>query len=203
MAELDILDDINQKFLHTIVMYDKKAVVVKSCEPSKMIPHKFSLTVANYNARAYKTIELADPALNYQTFNIGYVNGGYPSWWYRKPQKQWSQGLKGNQMGYRLSTPGMGPHDNFGFSKSFTNMLENVYPNIEDVKKSLIEHNFKAMAFHKDFALSYDDIHDDFILEYHGNKIGVSLNNDLKQFKVMPEAKHLIEALQEVRSAQS
>lgn len=201
MAEFDLLDDVNQKFTGTIVMYDKKAVSVKGVGHHQEKPGKFILQTVAANARQIKNIDLDDPALNFTNFNIGYTNvGNYASWWYRKPYKQWSQGLRSNQMGYRISIPGGNPHDGFGFTRPFLNMLEGIYPDVESVKKALIDKQIQAQAFHKDFALSYDDIHDDFVLEYHGTKIGASVDRALKQFKIMPEARHLIEALQEARN---
>jgi len=201
MAVFDLLEDVNQKFSGTIVMYDKKAVYVKGVAYAPENNAEFILQTSTPNARTLKYINLNDPILNYKQYQIGYVNGGqFASWWFRKPHKQWSQGLKSNQMAWKCSVPGGSPHDNFGYSKSFINMLEGIYPNIEDVKKSLIDKNATAVAFHRDFALSYDDVHDDFVLEYHGNKIGASIDRELKQFKIMPEARHLIEALQEARN---
>lgn len=201
MAEFDLLEDVIQKFSGTVIMYDKKAFYIKAVCVDGANPGKFLLQGAAPNARSYKNINLHDPALNYRDFKIGYVNGGhYAAWWYRSPHKQWSQGLKSNQMKWRISAPGGHAHDNFGYSKPFINMLEDIYPNLEVVKKALIDQNTMAMAFHRDFALSYDDIHDDFVLEYHGSKIGASMDRDLKQFKIIPEARHLMEALKEARN---
>lgn len=202
-AVLDILEDVNQKFTGTVVMYDKKAVVVKSVSQDPENPGQFILHTAIPQARETVLIHLLDPALNYQRFDIGYANGGmYSGWWYRKPNKQWSQGLKANQMGWKVSTPGGTPHDNFSFSKPFIKMLEGVYPSIEECKKTLMNKNegIVTTAFHKDFALSFDDLHEDFLLEYHGIRIGTSMDKELKQFKIKSEARHLIEALQEARN---
>lgn len=199
MADFDIHEEVNAKFLSTVVVYDKKAALVKAVTAKPA--GKFWLQLAQIGTRSLKDVSVSDPALNYKNYQIGYVNGGqFCSWWYRKPHKQWQQGLKSNQMGYKLSVPGMGAHDHFSFTKPFTNMLEGIYPDIEAVKKSLLEGNNKALAFHRDFALSYDDVHDDFVLEYHGIKIGASIDRELKQFKIMAEARHLIEALQEARN---
>jgi hypothetical protein len=201
MAAFDILQEVNSKFVGTVVLYDKKAHLVKSADHFPEKPGEFALHLAPYNARAIKTINLNDPALDYKNYRIGYVNGtGIASWWFRTPHKQWAQGLKSSQMKWKVSHHGGHVHDNFGFNRSFNNMLEGIYPDIESVKKSLIEEEAQSAAFHKDFALSYDDIHDDFILEYHATKIGVSMDRELKQFKILPEARHLVEALQEARS---
>lgn len=200
MAEFDNLDDVTQKFYSTIVLYDKKAAMVKGTDKT---PDGFTLHLAYPNTRVLKVVPLSDPALNYKNFQLGYVNGGtYAYWFYRKPQKQWSQGLKSNQMGYITSKlPGHdGGYENpFGFSKPYIQMLENIYPSVEDVKKALTDGNMQAMAWHRDFALSYDAIHEDCILEYRGQKIGVSISPDMSKFKILPHARHLQEALEEAR----
>lgn len=204
MVDFDLLEDVTQKFLSTVVLYEKKAALVKHVSVSPLKADKYVVHLAMVNARIIKIVETNDPALDYKNYQIGYCNGGsYASWWYRKPHKQWSQGLKGNQLGWRVSSPGGNAHDSFSFSKPFNNMLEGIYPDIETVKKALIDKTSIALAFHKDFALSYDDIHDDFVLEYHGTKIGASIDRELKQFKIMPEARHLIEALQEARNVRT
>lgn len=201
MADFDLLEDVNQKFMGTVVLYEKKAALVKGVTSSAVTPGQFSLHLAIVNARSLKVVDTNDPLLDYKNYQIGYCNGGsHASWWYRKPHKQWSQGLKSNQMGFRISVAGGHAHDNFGFSGPFNKMLEGIYPNIEAVKKNLIDKSCSALAFHRDFALSFDDVHDDFVLEYHGTKIGASIDRELKQFKIMPEARHLIEALQEARN---
>jgi hypothetical protein len=200
-AYIDILEDVNQKFTGTIVMYDKKAMLVKGVSNDPDKAGQFILQLAAPGARELKMINLLDPALNYQNFNIGYCNGGiHAAWWYRKPSKQWSQGLRSNQMGFRISNAGAGPHDSFSFSKHFIRMLEQTYPTMEECKKTLMDENaVNCMAFHQDFGLSYDDLHEDFLLEYHGTRIGTSVDKDLKQFKIKSEARYLIEALQEAQ----
>src|SRR5690606_29840516 len=116
---------------------------------------------------------LSDPEFNYREFNLGYANAGvYAGWWYRRPHKQYSQGLKKHQMGWRTSHPGYHPDEPFGFTKSFIQMLENNYPHLDVCQQQLRDHVRLAIAFHRDFALTWDEIHNDFLLEYRGKKIG-------------------------------
>lgn len=201
VAKFDILEDVSTKFNGTVVMYDKKAAKCIGVNHDEAKPGEFQIQIAHSNSRNPKFINVADPLLNYKEYNLGYCNGGsYCSWWYRKPHKQWAQGLKSGQMGWKISAPGGHAHDNFGFTGPFIKMLEGIYPHIEEVKKLLVDQESGAQAFHKDFALSYDDVHDDFVLEYRGTKIGASIDRELKQFKIMSEARHLLEALQEARN---
>lgn len=197
MADFDILEEVNAKFVNTVVLYGNKAAVVKAVDE---VAKGFRLLLTISGTRTLTAVYLSDPELNYKDFKLGYVNAGsYAGWWFRKPQKQWQQGLKAGQLGWVISAPGMGPHDNFSFSTPFTNMLENKYPSVESVKKLLTDQEAHTRAWHRDFALSYDAIHEDCILEYHGRKIGHAINSDMSKFKILSEARHLQEALEEAR----
>lgn len=200
MAKFDNLKDVNDKFLYTVVLVGGRPVTVRACHEHPEKEGEFVITYATYNSRKHETILLSDPAFSYRDFNIGYCNAGaHAAWWFRKAHRQYQQGLKGQQMGWVVSTPGVGVGDGFGYSKPFIAMLENVYPDVEAVKKALMDGKVHAYAFHKDFALSYDHIHEDYILEYHGAKIGHAVSPDLSRFKILSEARHLMEALEEAR----
>jgi len=201
--QFDNLEDVSSKFSQTICYYENKAVFVKQVshqiDPnnSEQIPDKFRLVVCAFNMRN-KNINLEDKAFTYKKYNIGYANtNNHCLWWYRKPIKQYRQGLIRSQLGFSSSENVMMPEENFNFSRPYVNMLENVYPEIPVVEKVLKDKEAKTIAFHKDFALSYDYIHQDFILEYRGTKVGVSLNGNLGEYKILNEYKHLNEALQE------
>lgn len=192
----DNLDDVMGKFNGTICYYDGKPVMVKSAMPGET-EKEFLLIIAGATGRG-KTIKLEDKAFNYRDYNIGYVNSGtIAPWWFRKPMRQYKQGLKKDQMGWRFGTPGAMLQEHFGFSRPFLNMLENAYPNREQVKKHLMGGEMNTMAFHRDFAVSYDAIHEDYILEHRGVKVGTSIGGNLNQFKLIEAHKHLAETVQE------
>lgn len=197
----DNLEDVQAKFQQTICYYEKKSVMVKSAHYAENAEgvkdgNKFQLAITPLSGRV-KIIQLEDPALNYKEFNLGYANcGQYAVWWYRKPIKQYRQGLKRDQLAFSSSEPYIDGME-FTFSKNYTMMLENDYPNMEAVEKWLRDKKVKIMAFHKDFALTWDYIHEDFILEYRGSKIGTSINGNLKEFRLLAEFRHLAESLQE------
>lgn len=196
-ANFDNIEDVTGKFHGTICYYDGKPVLVKqaSCNPEK--DGEFLLIISGANGRG-KTINLNDKAFSYKDYNIGYANSGsYSPWFYRKPAKQYKQGLKKDQMGWRFGTPGAMLAEHFGMSKAFINMLENSYPSRETVKDYLMQGAIQTMAFHRDFAVSYDGIHEDFILEHQGIKVGTSIGPQLKQFKLVDTHKHLAETLAE------
>lgn len=205
MPFFDNVDDLQTKFVSTICMYDGQAVFVK--QVAEKADKRFTLFIVNHGKYTRgKHIELTDPAFNYVDFNIGYAN--YQKrcvWWYRKPIRQYRQGLKSEQMGYR-NPGGMYMDDlvdmaNFGISGVYVNMLENNYPHLNDCKLLLDrDDGVKSIAFHCDFAISYDDMHNDYIMEYCGTKIGTSHN--LIGFNLKPEYKHLTEALREAANVQ-
>lgn len=199
-ATFDNLEDVVGKFSGTIVLYNKKAALVKASEQSMNKEDDFILRLAFPQAKQLKAVSLADPLLDYKNYVLGYVNGGkYCSWWFRKPYRQYAQGLKSNQMGCRLSFPGVAAHDQFSFTKPFISMIEGEYPHLEQCKKLVIDKVVVACAFHQDFALSFDEVHDDFVIEYRGRKIGAAIDKNLEKFKIMSDYRHLIEPLQEAR----
>ena len=204
VPEFDNLADVKSKFLNTICYYKKKPVFVKNCnyqtnpvDGEFIIGNKFQLTVGT-TAGKNISIKLEDPDFNYKEYNLGYSNGtNFCVWWFRKPIKQYSQGLSQNQLHWSISVPGMVPEENFSFHQPFIAMLQNEYPSLNVVAGKLKDKKGKIMAFHKDFALSWDNLHEDFILEYRGKKVGVSVNGNIDEYRLMPEFKHLAEALQE------
>lgn len=197
-TKFDNIEDVNSKFVGTICYHEKMPVLIKAAQPSLEEPGSFVLNATNASGRS-KYIKLNDPALNYRDFNIGYANQGhYAVWWYRRPIRQYRQGLKKDQMGFKMSMNDYGIEETFGYSKPYINMLKNHYPDLPQCDAQLRGMVYKTIAFHKDFALSWDEVHSDFILEYRGRKIGCSVGKDLKQYNLLAPAEYLAETLQGV-----
>lgn len=198
VAKFDNYEDVNGKFAGTICYYDGKPVLIKGAIPDPEGGKEFYLSIINMAGKG-TTIKVEDPKFNYKDFNIGYANcGTFASWWFRKPHKQFRQGLKKDQMAWRTSIPGAQPDDYFNLSKPFNQMLENKYPSLEECQLALKGKMAAVIAFHKDFALSWDDIHNSYILEYRAKRIGATTGDNLKNFKIVPEYDHLKETLKEV-----
>lgn len=196
-ALFDNLDDVCSKFVGTVVYYNGKPVNVKSANVSPDKKGEFQLLITSTGAKAM-FINLTDPALNYRDYNIGYANVGTNApWWYRLPQKQYAQGLKRQQLGCKFSNEMAGLDENFNFSGPYIKMLENVYPSIGDCAARLHSGNIIVSAFHRDFAMSWDKIHEDHILEYRGTRIGTLTGPKLTNGKLIPEFAHLKETIQE------
>lgn len=197
-ASFDNLDDVNGKFAGTICMFDKKAVSVKGATTEGGV---FFLNLCTSLNGRYKLVPLDHPGFSYRDFNVGYANSqkGYPAiWWYRRPLRQWKQGLKKDQMFFRLAgNQGRFMDANFGWNRACIDMLENQYPSIETCQKGLIDGEIPSAAFHKDFAISWDRLHDDFILEHRGRQVATSMRRSMKQFKVLPEFTYLQETIRE------
>jgi hypothetical protein len=197
-VQFDNLDDIQSKFANTICLHEGKPVFINHAGMDPEFGKEYALNLKDKSGKN-KYILLSDPAFSYRDFNLGYANCGvYSCWWYRRPSKQYQQGLKKHQMGWRNSHPGYHPDEQFGFTKAYWQMLEDVYPDLETCQKQLRDHSRMAIAFHKDFALTWDDVHDDMILECRGKKIGHSVNSKCTEYKLKPEFKHLQESLMEV-----
>lgn len=207
-AKFDNLADVSSKFSNTVCYLGKVPIYVKSAQSDPDDEKKFLLYGNHLSARG-KYFKLDDPEFNYKNFNLGYANNGHQAqWWFRRPAKQYCQGLTKGQLGNRQSyvdpgdqvDPGKQPGSNFTFSKPFVSMLENSYPDLEWIRKHLMEGTLTVGAFHKDFALSWNKLHKDFILEYRSKLIGHSIGRNLNlvdDFILADDSQHLREALAE------
>ena len=191
----DNIDDVKSKLVGTIVYYDGVPVIVKSADIYQ--DGELAVHITNsLSARTTSMRKITDPLLNYMKFNLGYDNYNHgAAWWYRIPHRQYRQGLKNEQLRYSISDRAMNPGYQFNASKVIDDMLLNKYPHIEEIEKHLRDQERLCMAFHKNFAISYDRVHDDMILEYKGQVIGCMSKMD--EFKLMDEFTHLNESLKE------
>jgi hypothetical protein len=194
MLLYDNLEDAKTKLVNTICTHQGKAVLVnKVSEVEK--PGNFIISCVQTNVRSHISVNLADPDFNYMKFNIGYSNHGHSAgWWYRIPVKQYRQGLKSEQMRLNVSNPHFRDIE-FQFNRPIADMVENKYPSFVEAEVMLKRGEAHILAFHKDFACTWDEIHHDLIVEYKGKKIGsmISPNN----FKLLSDYTFLTEALRE------
>jgi len=202
-AKFDNLEDVQGKFAGTICYYDGRPVYVKNTD-QKVLPDGsaagFWLYILYSATGRGKWVELSDPLFDYKNFNIGYANeGNCAAWWYRKPNKQWKQGLKKEQLNYKMTNMNMN-FAGFQFAPAYIDMLQGKYPTLEECMKLLLAEQLNVVAFHKDFAASWDNIHQDFFIEYRGQKIGNTLSPNFKEYKLAPQFAHLKETVEEVLS---
>jgi hypothetical protein len=199
----DNLEDAKVKIQQTFCLYKGKAFYAKAVgydenDPDPIGNNKY-VVVGTYMSGRSSTpkISLDDPDFNCSDYNIGYLNvmgSGFAAWLFRQPQKQYQQGLRNSQFGVKASQPQY-THIEVGASKNMAAMLENQYPTFKKAIEILKEEDMALVAFHKNFAMSRDKIHDDYLLEYKGTPIGFT--PDLKGVKLMKEHQHLYEALKE------
>lgn len=203
MAKLgyDNYEDAKAKLAGTYCMYRGKAVVVKVVAGNgENLGTQFKVLCNDMSTGKPLDyyIDIDDPEFDAVNFNLGYVNyGKATSWFYRIPTKQWQQGLKPTQMGSKCSNRDWYGYD-FKGGKQIAQMLQNEYPKFQEATVILKTGSALVMAFHRNFAVSMDTIHDDFIIEYKGENIGFT--HDLETFKLMSEFEHLHEALKEATS---
>lgn len=191
----DNLDDVKSKLVGTIVYYDGTPVIVKSAEVDE---GELAVQITNHlSARGTSIKKITDPLLNYMKFNLGYANYSHGAvWWYRVPHRQYRQGLKHEQMRYSISERALNPGHTFQAGNSVNEMLLNKYPSIETIEEKIRDSATPVMAFHKNFAMSWDRVHKDMIVEYKGQIIGCMSGHH--EFKLMDEYNHLQESLMEV-----
>ena len=196
----DNLEDAKTKLQGTFCMYDGKAAIVRAVDLVDDLPaneRKYRIHGSyGFNGRAFHCT-LDDPKFNYRDFNLGYAvreDGLGAVWYYRRPIRQYQQGLNSKQVHYKTSRRELA-NVNFQHTKAISLMLENKYPTCEEVADSLRSGLEVIRAFHKDFAATHDPIHGDLILEYKGEQIGHTTGKNA--FKLMDRYTHLREPLME------
>lgn len=197
----DNLDDAKVKLYNTICLYKGEPIVVKVVDYDPEHNEKFVLKgmYMNGGARAAETpkISIDDPDFNCSDYNIGYINYdqyGFAAWYYRTNQKQYSQGLKYNQLAAKASNQAY-LHAEMRGGKPVIAMLKNEYPTFDKAADILRKGDTSLVAFNKNFAMAKDVIHNDFLLEYKGVPIGFT--PDLKSLNLLKAHEHLYEALKE------
>lgn len=197
MILYDNIEDANGKLAGTICLLKGKPVLVREvCTSDEDPKAPYTLLVQGHRDRNYIKSNIDDPNFSFKDFNLGYANqGSYACWWFRKPMKQFRQGLRIDQMSLKMSRPELAGHFRWEFGLPIVKMLENNYPPIEECAKALRDQMTEGAAFHKDVALSFDRIHQDYLVEYRGSIVGNTA--DLKTFTLLNEYKYLTEAIQE------
>jgi len=179
MLLYDNFEDCKAKLGQTIIYYKGKAAYVKDIQP---IPNEagdvyidYNLTLAFVDKRNMQKVKLSEAdSLNYLKYQLGYCNfHGTAIYWYRKPVKQYKQGLKADQMHYKITNPNLMLHDQpWNFTRPIIDMLEGRYPTVKEAAELLKNGAAVILAFHKDFAIAHNPVFDEFELEYKGTKIG-------------------------------
>lgn len=213
MLIYDNLEDARAKLVATMCYYKGKAVLIKEVyhateaydagmiskeynEGKKPTPGEFCVVATTPEGRTKTCFLLSDPDFNYMDFTLGYANHNQAAvYWYRQPIKQFRQGLKDGQLGYNVSNKAFKGAMGFEFGRPIADMMEGVYPKFNDAVSTVKSGEHVIVAFHRDFAVSWDKVHEDIILEYKGRLVGhgTSVHN----FKLMEGCNHLAEALKE------
>ena len=194
----DNLEDVKSKLAATIIYHDKIPVYCKTALCDGYGKEFFLQITKSLSSKVITQVPLVDPKLNWTEYNIGYTNHECGAlWWYRKPIRQYRQGLKNEQMGYIASEKTYNPGAGFGINKSVEAMLLNQYPDIDEIEKKLKDTEVPVVAFHKDFALSWDKIHKDMLIEHKGKLIGC-MQGKLSKIQLADDYEYLTETIQEI-----
>jgi len=195
----DNIEDAKAKLAASIVYYDGVPVYIKNVDEQG--DGSFHAILTNtLTGKHLMQKDITDPLFNFTRFNLGYSNHKASAcWWYRVPAKQYKQGLKSDQLRHKASDPAMATGGGFAFNPTtcINEMLINQYPSMEEAEKAVRDADWtRVVAFHKNFAMSYDKIHKDMLLEYKGTVIGF-INKNLG-LQLVEEYEHLYESLKEV-----
>lgn len=189
----DNLEDAKTKLVGTFCMYGGKAFTIKLLQ--EVAPGKYHVTGSEMLNGREVTCDIDDPKFNCSDYNIGYLNRmSAAAWFYRVPMKQYKQGLRHDQVSMKCSHRGFYGVE-FRAGKPLGQMLENIYPTMSEAAKLLKDQEASIVAFGRNFAMTLDTVHADYIIEYKGGNVGFT--HDLETFKLMKEHEHLYEALKE------
>lgn len=196
----DNLQDASSKLVGTFCMYKGKAIVVKDVQTTDPDGYDKGEYRVYWNdmehGRTGTPFLMEDPEFNCSHYNLGYVNRMQAaSWFYRLPQKQWKQGLRHDQLGQKVSARQYYGAVEFRASPWVGQMLEDLYPSFKEAIELLKRDKAEIVAFHRNFAAKYNRMHQDFVVEYKGDEIGVT--HDAHTFKLTDRYQHLNESLQE------
>lgn len=192
----DNIEDVRSKLLGTIVYYNEVPVIVKDIAQDGVNEFILYFTKSMLG-RGHESRPLTDPGFNFTRFNLGYANYGVHGalWWYRLPAKQYQQGLKANQLSYKAVNQNMMGGIMFKVGQPIEQMLLNKYPSFDEAIHAIqVSDGNLTTAFHKDFAVSWDKIHKDALLEYKGKLIGHLPKGEIK---LVNEFEHLYESCKE------
>lgn len=202
MLLYDNVDDLKSKLVGTIIYYKDEPVYVRDANVLEADgagnPTNYYLKLAFIDRRNHQTVNLADPGLNYQQFKIGYCNiNGIAVYWFRKAVKQYRQGLKSDQLHYSISNPRLNMGFELQFSRPVVQMLSGIYPSVDEAIEVLQgDVGVSNIAFNRHFAMSFDAVHKDYILEYKGTYVAHSPN--MKNITFINNFGYVKESLMEV-----
>lgn len=196
MLLYDTVEDAKAKLASTLCYYDKDAVQVRDVLLSEDGEKKILVCLQSRKWKSYKYVPISDPKFRFNRYNLGYAQHKVVAiWWVRLPHKQWKQGLRPDQMQSFCAQTSLREYARFGFDNPVIDMMENIYPSAEECLKVVKDERANSATFHKDFAVSWDRLHGDAIIEYRGKNVGTS--HDMKKFTLMPEYKYVNEAMLE------
>lgn len=201
-TKFDNLEDVSGKFVGTICYYGKDPILIETAQKT-VVKDAIGFQLLARNGTKLFEFLVDDKEFRFRDFAVGYANHNSGAvWWYRKPVKQFRQGLRKDQMFHRQTVNNNGVGIDFGYSRSVIAMLRNEYPSLEAAMKAVRDGAapeigfFGSKAFHPNFAIAYDELHEDYILENRGVRVGL-IRPD-RTLRLTPDYKHLIEETSEV-----
>lgn len=129
-------------------------------------------------------VSLADPGLRQNNFKLGYCNidtnplgfgvvKNRTAYVTRIPTRRTKQGICQENLLLATTEREIGGvrFGDIHMTESVKDMLTGNYPSLDAACEAVVNGSY-SMAFHRHFAVSYDDFRGDMVLMYRGNKIG-------------------------------
>lgn len=166
----DSIEQVNRYLVNTVVLYDQQPYWVNRAIGNDRDPSITLLELPGY--RRELSCSVSDPLLNYQSFQLGYVNldNGSVVYCRRMPKRQQQQGLSGRN----IWTGGI-DFDVLTRSRGFARSLVNDYPTIAKATK-LLEDGHRSVAISRHIAIAKDEHNNEFVFMYRGRTVGVGIS---------------------------
>lgn len=208
------IDEAAAKISRSFIMYDDEPFIVDTLTYSPEDRKIILLTLVQFhvppeikNGKDLKilSVPLTDPKLNATKYRLGYFYDPYVKeavFCTRKPRRQWLQGLRADRLNFTYANAGEGKRHHIDDAllrrnKTFSDMLQGVYPSFEEAKKVLdLDDSIKSVPFSRVFALGKDKL-GRYDIFYRGEPVAWSPNG-AKEAVLSPSFSHLKETFEEV-----
>lgn len=198
------VEEVNHRLANTIVMYDGEPMLVT--QGSQRVGGPVSVVLRRLKNRPEGknefVVPLDDPALNYRTFALGYINftaTGEALYVTRNAARRTKQGLDDNNVVVQHSSEvgRVNLSTLRSYSDSFFDFMAGRYPTFGEARERFkkTSGNLQSVAFHRNFALHYDRRLGLDTLFFKGRKVGYCGNDN--KLVLGPDYQYLRELVHE------
>lgn len=175
--------DARMRLNDTIGLYKGKPVLIKVNQDDPV--NTITLTPLQ-QSQGYVKIKCTDPHLELHQFNMGYANTNRGAqFWSRMPARIQRQGITSENTfcdGERVSIRAL-------LSKTFSDMLMNVYPSYDEALENVTNGQRTSMAFSNEFCITALDEHN--LVMYHNCRMIVMYSFSKKTWQFVSSTEQM------------